>query len=1781
MKLTKRVLALVLAAAMIIGMVAIGAYASITDYYNWDPDTNPYTAKIITKLYLVADGNETEIKANANGKYEVVPGDLIRVETWLQTNYLAGSSTFTPTYSNDIFLPTKNAAGDFETYTYINTTGTGLPAKNLVFDYLTAAPEDTGRDGSFDAPFLYQDAFAAGTCTVGGKYAQIKACYPKEWQGTGTTAANYLTQAGKDANMNALKIAFGATTADGALAKNNAVIVTEPEALFSYYLTVDSAATLGTTGFVGQPANAMTTASVTGNPANVPCYHLNTAKEGYAYDLTSNAFAVAGGLSKKNAVLYVPVDDEGAWTGEEAVKGDIVYDLQNCDIVVVEKHGGGEEPPVPQVDKTALETAINTLPAITQDQATSASWTAYEEALAAAQEVYNNADATQDEVDAAAAALTEATNNVAALGTCDYTELNAAIAAYDALDLTAYTPASVEASAIADAYAAATAIEADLIDDEAGENQAAINAAATALNAAIDALVAKADKAALEAAIATVPAVDKDNATAASWAAYEAALAAANEVNDDANATQADVDAAAAALTEAINNVTALGTCDYTALDAAIAAYDALELNAYTPASVEASEVAAKADAAKAIARDLIDDEQGANQAAIDAAAAALNEAIAALVAKADKTALNTAIATLPAVDEANATAASWAAYAAALEAANTVYADDNATQADVDAAAAALTEATNAVVALGACDYAALDAAIAAYDALDLNAYTPASVANSDVAAKADAAKAIARDMLNDEQGENQAAIDAAAAALNDAIAALVAKADKTALNTAIADAQGKDATAYTPASWTDADLDAVIANAQTVAADDNATQDEVDAQITAIEDAVAKLVAKADKTALEAAIATLPAVDEANATATSWAAYTDALAAAQEVYNDANATQDAVDAAAAALTEAINNVVALGPCDYTALDAAIAAYDALELNTYTPASVEASDVVAKADAAKAVARDLINDETGANQAIINDAAAALNDAIAALVAKADKAALADAIAQTPAVDEANATAASWAAYQDALAAANEVYADDNATQDEVDTAKNNLLAAIDAVAPLGACDYTALDAAIDAYDALDLDAYTPASVEASGIAAAKAAADAVERDMIADEQGQNQAAINAAAQALTDAIDALVAKAEKAALAAAIDAQPAVDKDNATADSWAAYEAALEAANAVYVDDNATQDEVDAAAAALDAAREAIVALGACDYTALDEAIAAYNALDLDAYTPASVEASGIAAAKAAADAVERDMIADEQGQNQAAINAAAQALTDAIAALVAKADKTALEAAIATLPAVDEANATAASWAAYTDALSAAQAIAADENATQTDVDDAADALTNAINGVVALGACDYTALDNAIAAYNALDLSAYTPNSVTGSDVAAKAEAANAVARDLINDEQGANQAAINAAAQALNDAIAALVLKADKTALIAEIDAAPAMDEDTATDDSWAAYQNALNAATDVANDENATTADVETATGNLADAKAALASRDLCDYTALDTALALTPAEAQEAYTASTWAAYADAKAAAEGIARDLINNKAGTNQASINDAAAALTDAFNALKVSTSNVVSVDYDADTYYAKGTMTYTFKVNDAATKIQVINTTTGATQTYDRYHEKVTIKSYNADDEEVDYATTEPAYELWTVDLTLGEGEYIVKAKYGKVWDNEGLEMNIEYATYEPAYTAEAKVGDGDYGKAVEIEAKHGSAVTFKVVTPTDVQKIQLALANGKTSTYTVENAVEEGDTLVWTVTRVFRAADVGECTVKTKSISGWTALDDAVITVSVADVAAD
>ena len=67
--------------------------------------------------------------------------------------------------------------------------------------------------------------------------------------------------------------------------------------------------------------------------------------------------------------------------------------------------------------------------------------------------------------------------------------------------------------------------------------------------------------------------------------------------------------------------------------------------------------------------------------------------------------------------------------------------------------------------------------------------------------------------------------------------------------------------------------------------------------------------------------------------------------------------------------------------------------------------------------------------------------------------VGSADKSALADAISLAEALEGSDYTAESWAALQDALAAAKEVMADENATQDEVNAAAAALQAAIDAL--------------------------------------------------------------------------------------------------------------------------------------------------------------------------------------------------------------------------------------------------------------------------------------------------------------------------------------------------------------------------------------------------------------------------------------------------------------------------------------------------------------------------------------------------------------------------------------------------------------------------------------------------------------------------------------------------------------------------------------------------------
>ncbi|MFC6334517.1 S-layer homology domain-containing protein, partial [Paenibacillus septentrionalis] len=281
----------------------------------------------------------------------------------------------------------------------------------------------------------------------------------------------------------------------------------------------------------------------------------------------------------------------------------------------------------------------------------------------------------------------------------------------------------------------------------------------------------------------------------------------------------------------------------------------------------------------------------------------------------------------------------------------------------------------------------------------------------------------------------------------------------------------------AYTEASWQA--LEEALTEAKKVLADEDATQEEVDAALEALENAHEKLVPapvvpSVDKTLLKAKADEIDETIEAGElkeeayTADSWQALEEALTEAKKVLADEDATQEEVDAAREALENAHEKLVpapVVPNVDKTLLKAKAdeidEAIEAAELKgaDYTEASWQALEE------ALTEAKKVLADED-ATQEQVNEALAALEKAHKELVEveeptapAVDKTALQ---AKAEAIDEAieagtlkgaDYTADSWKALQAAQAAAKAVLADANATQAEVDSA---LAALSDAYAKL-----------------------------------------------------------------------------------------------------------------------------------------------------------------------------------------------------------------------------------------------------------------------------------------------------------------------------------------------------------------------------------------------------------------------------------------------------------------------------------------------------------------------------------------------------------------------------------------------------------------------------------------------------------------------------------------------------------------------------------------------------
>ena len=491
--------------------------------------------------------------------------------------------------------------------------------------------------------------------------------------------------------------------------------------------------------------------------------------------------------------------------------------------------------------------------------------------------------------------------------------------------------------------------------------------------------------------------------------------------------------------------------------------------------------------------------------------------------------------------------------------------------------------------------------------------------------------------------------------------------------------------------------------------------TQEEVTAMIEKLKGAEDKLV---DASALRTAIADAEEKVETS-TVSSAEPVKAKIAEAKQLL--VNGTKDAIDAMVAELTEAVKGLVARG--DVTDLKALI--------DQYTKENLKAEDHTTSTwstyETALNAANAIVTDNSNSDQAAVNAAKKALEDAHAALAKRGNTDALKALIEEYKELKEADYTHETWVKYEEALEAANGIVADNsNKTQAEVDAAKEALKTAKEALvkAPVDPqLDKSKLQAAVDAAKEKDENAYTTASYEAMEKVLAEA------EDLLAN--GKDQAAIDAKANELNAAVEALVERGNTDALKALIAQYAAEDLKEAdyTVDSWKNYADALKAAEDVVKDNsNLDQAAVDAAKKAVEDAHTALVKVEQINKEALKAAIDAAKAADANLYTTDSYKAMKTVLSDA------EKVLKDSKDQTE--IDAAAKALNDAVTALVQRGNTDALKALIEEYKDLKEADYTADSWKEYADALKAAKAIVEDNsNSDQAAVDAALNALRDA--------------------------------------------------------------------------------------------------------------------------------------------------------------------------------------------------------------------------------------------------------------------------------------------------------------------------------------------------------------------------------------------------------------------------------------------------------------
>ena len=358
--------------------------------------------------------------------------------------------------------------------------------------------------------------------------------------------------------------------------------------------------------------------------------------------------------------------------------------------------------------------------------------------------------------------------------------------------------------------------------------------------------------------------------------------------------------------------------------------------------------------------------------------------------------------------------------------------------------------------------------------------------------------------------------------------------------------------------------------------------------------------------------------------------------------------------------------------PVDYSGLQELYNAYKDIEQGNYTDLSW------AEFQNALKDAENILTSQN-ADQSIVDSAKDALQKAYDGLeIIVVNKDALQEAVNVYEAAEQGNYTDESWSAFQDALQAAKDVLADEDAVQADVNAALTALNSAYEALEekpePEPDVDKDKLQEAVNIYGAIEQGDYTDESwgTFRDALQAAK--------DILADEDAVQEDVDNAL-EALNSAYEALEEKTEpepgdevdKDKLQTAVDGYKDTEQGSYTDESWEVFQNALQAAQTVLADPDASQEEVDGALIALNSAYAALEETkepepepgDEADKTKLQLVVDGFQSMEQGSYTDASWEAFQNALNNA------KDVLADKEA-SQEEVDAALSALNAAFADL-----------------------------------------------------------------------------------------------------------------------------------------------------------------------------------------------------------------------------------------------------------------------------------------------------------------------------------------------------------------------------------------------------------------------------------------------------------------------------------------------------------------------------